>query len=249
MRVAAAPQRPKQALRNALALLLALAAGRAGATLVVTAPAGAPDALFYRNLSAMLDSLAQSSDPVIRRLHDAAAAAPGAIRFREMTDDPATWSSDGDPQRGHTEPDDGRPKREGRSAPTDATVFVPPAALEVGSPRWRSGLLVHELVHALDLASGRYNRDYTVRERRATFMQNLWRHDVGSRLRTSYHGRFATLDYQVAAAHGTIAAYANEIFTGAGFPKPPGAPAAASRHSALELRGPSAVVRARGEAG
>ncbi len=226
MRVAAAP-------RRALALLLVLAAGRAGATLVVTAPAGAPDAPFYRNLSAMLDSLAQSSDPVIRRLHDAAAAAPGAIRFREMTDDPATWSSDGDPQRGHTEPDDGRPKREGRSAPTDATVFVPPAALEVGSPRWRSGLLVHELVHALDLASGRYNRDYKVRERRASFMQNVWRHDVGSRLRVTYHGRFATVDYQVAAQQGAIAAYANYIFTRADFP-PPAAPAKAASHA---LRG------------
>jgi len=217
----------------------------ASARLVVDGPAHAADPAFYRKLGAMLDSLARSNDAYIRRLHDAAAAAPGAIRFREMTDDPATWSSDGDPQRGHTEPDDGRPKREGRSAPTDATVYIPQAALEPGSPRWRSGLLVHELVHALDLASGRYNRDYTVRERRATFMQNLWRHDVGSRLRVSYHGRFATLDYQFASEHGEIAAYAGYIFARADFPKPPAAPDKAASHTACcdELRGSAVAAR------
>lgn len=218
------------------ALVLAGLVQPACARLVVQDPAQAVDPAFDRMLGAMLDALGRSNDAVIRRLHDAAAAAPGAIRFREMTDNPATWSSDGDPQRGHTEPDDRRPKREGRNAPTDATVFIPQVALEVGSARWRSGLLVHELVHALDLASGRYNRDYTVRERRATFVQNVWRHDVGSRLRVSYHGRFATVDYQSAAQHGAIAAYADYIFTRADFPLP-AAPAKAASHA---LRGAGA---------
>jgi len=94
-------------------------------------------------------------------------------------------------------------------------------ALDPGGPRWRSGLLIHELVHALDLVTGRYNRDYSVRERRAVFMQNVWRLHVGSKLRVSYHGDFATLDYQYAARHGTITEYANYIFTRADFPKPP----------------------------
>jgi len=204
--------------------LLACIAQPAVAGLVVDDPAHS--AAFERKLGEMLDALARSNDVYIRRLHDAAATAPGAIRFREMTGDPATWSSDGDPQRGHTEPADGRPKRAGRHAPTDATVFIPQGALEVGSPRWRSGLLVHELVHALDLAAGRYHGDYTVRERRATFMQNVWRHDVGSPLRVSYHGRFATLDYQFAAAHGELAAYASDVFMRADFPPAPAAPAA-----------------------
>jgi len=212
------PSRSKRLWPGALGLVLVCIAQAAVARLVVDDPAHAGDRAFQRQLGAMLDALARSNDATIRRLHDAAAAAPGTIRFREMTDDPATWSSDGDPQRGHTEPADGRPKREGRSAPTDAVVFVPRIALEVGSPRWRSGLLVHELVHALDLATGRYNRDYTVRERRATFMQNLWRHEVGARLRVSYHGRFATLDYQHAARQGAIAAYADHVFTRADFP-------------------------------
>jgi hypothetical protein len=138
-----------------------------------------------------------------------------------MTDDRSTWSNDGDPDRGHTEPADGRPKREGRTKPTDATVYIPLSALEPGASRWKSGLLVHELVHALDLATGRYNRDYTIRERRATFMQNLWRTHVGFKLRVSYHGRFATLDYQYASRHAAIDRYADFVFTRADFPKAP----------------------------
>ncbi len=35
----------------------------------------------------------------------------------------------------------------------------------------KNGMLVHELVHALDLASGRYHRDSSVRERRVVFLQ------------------------------------------------------------------------------
>ena len=100
-------------------------------------------------------------------------------------------------------------------------MFIPQTAVEIGSRRWGSGLLVHELVHALDLATGRYNRDYMVRERRATFMQNVWRHHVGAKLRASYHNQFATLDYQYAARQRSIADYATYIFNWADFPKAP----------------------------
>jgi hypothetical protein len=53
----------------------------------------------------------------------------------------------------------------------------------------------------------------------------VWRHQVGSPLRTSYHGRFPTLDYQEAVGHGKVAEYARYIFTGSDFPAPPSAPA------------------------
>jgi hypothetical protein len=207
-----------QVLASVLALLAGFTADFANASPVFDDSASAASSDFYRKLRAALDALGRSDSLHIRQLHAAVAVAPGTIHFREMTDDPSTWSSDGDPNRGHTNPADRRTKRDGRAAPTDAAVFVPRAALEIGGPRWPSGLLVHELVHALDLASGRYNRDYRVRERRATFMQNVWRSHVGSRLRTSYHGEFATLDYQYAARHGTIAQYAEYIFTRADFP-------------------------------
>jgi len=205
-----------------LACALALAAPAVCARLVVGDPASTESAAFTRQLGTALDALAKADDPRIRELVAAAAAAPGSIRVRQLTDDPATWSGDGDRNRGHTEPADGRPKREGRTTPTDATIFVPLAALEPGNARWNSGLLVHELTHALDLASGRYNRDYTVRERRATFMQNLWRQHVGAELRVSYHDRFATLDYQHAVRSGELALYAHYIFTRADFPPPQG---------------------------
>ena len=211
----------RQSFLTVLALVISLTAGICGATLAVDDPDRADNPDFYRKLHAMLESLERSDDPYIRQLRAEVLAAPGAVRFRRMTDDRSTWSNDGDPDRGHTEPSDGRPKSKGRTAPTNATIFIPQSALEPGGSRWRSGLLVHELVHALDLATGRYNRDYTVRERRATFMQNVWRHRVGAALRVSYHGKFSTLDYQDASRHGTIAKYVNYIFTRADFPKTP----------------------------
>jgi hypothetical protein len=204
-----------------LLVMFALATSPARAVLVVDSPAGSSNPRFYEQLRAALAILAKSDDPHMRQLHAAAVAAPGVINFRQITDDRATWANDGDRNRGHTEPTDGRPKREGRSKPTDATIFLPQSGVEPGSSRWKSGLLVHELVHALDLASGRYNRDYRVRERRAVLVQNIWRHRVGFQLRTSYHGAFPTLDYQYAETRGTTGEYVNYIFTRADFPEAP----------------------------
>lgn len=204
-----------------LLVVFALATNSASAVLVVDTPAGASDPPFYEQLRAALAILAKSEDLHIRQLHAAVVAAPGSIRFRRITEDRATWHSDGNPNRGYAQPSDGRPKREGRSKPTDATIFIPQSAVEPGSSRWKSGLLVHELVHALDLASGRYNRDYRVRERRAVLMQNIWRYRAGFQLRTSYHGAFPTLDYQYAEARGATGEYVSYIFTRADFPEAP----------------------------
>ncbi len=214
---------------SALALILAAAAESAVAVLVVEGPAGSGNPGFYDKLRAALAILERSDEPNLRRLHAAAVAAPGRISFREMTDDPASWHSDGNPDRGHTEPDDGRPKREGRDRPADATIFIPRSALEPGSARWRSGLLVHELVHALDLATGRYNRNYVLRERRAVFVQNLWRQHIGFQFRDSYHGKFPTLDLQFASQRGTIPEYLNYLYTRKDFPDPPPAAPAGGR--------------------
>jgi Effector protein len=177
---------------------------------------------FYRQLDSALATLDKSGDPHIRHLLAGLRAAPGRITIRQMTGDPSTWSSKGDPDHGHTNPDDGRPKNSYRGAPTSAATFVPLSAIQPGHDQWRNGVLVHELVHALDLATGHWNSDTSVRERRATFMQNLWRRHVGTPLRESYHGRFATQDYQHAARQGTITEYVDYILTQSDFPKPPG---------------------------
>ena len=175
---------------------------------------------FQDQLRAALTMLARSNDPAIKQLHAQLESAAGVVTFRQMTDDRATWSNDGDPTRGHIEPSGGGPKHDGRTSPTDATIYIPQTAVDPGSERWRSGLLVHELVHGLDLATGRYNPDYRVRERRAVFLQNIWRERTGFPLRTSYHGAFPTMDYQYAKSVGLTASYLEYIFRRSDFPGP-----------------------------
>jgi hypothetical protein len=201
----------------AAAMALALAPGLAGAGLTV---AHSGDPSFHARVVAALAALEKSEDAAIRQLHAAVRAAPSSITIRQITDDSATWHRDGDPDRGHTDPADGKPKSRGRTTPTAAIVFIPASAVDPRKARWHGGLFVHELVHALDLAYGRYHRDYTVRERRAVFLQNVWRARLGFSLRTSYHGRFATLDYQDAARRGSLERYARYVFTRADFPPP-----------------------------
>jgi hypothetical protein len=201
---------------------IALLPAAAAAGLVTDAPNGVNEPKFYENLRAMLDQLSKSKDPIIRELYETAKNAPASIHFRPMTDDRSTWNSDGTRTRAHTEPDDKRPKREGRSKPTGATVFVPPNAVDPANAH-KSGVLVHELTHAIDLAYGRYNKTAAVRERRAVFIQNVWRARVGGPLRTSYHDRFPTLDYQEAERRSAIDEYVRYIFTRSDFPSPPAA--------------------------
>ena len=197
-------------------------AGPAGAVLVLEPmpeAAGPEHKIFHERLRKAVASLATAADPTIRRLHAAASAAPGRITFRPITDDRRTWASDGDRDRGHTEPADGRPKQEGRTRPTGAIIHLPPWGVDMASKRWSNGLLVHELTHALDLATGRYHPDNRVRERRAVFIQNLWRDRVGAALRVDYHGYFPTLDYQEAKRQRRIDEYVGYVFTRNDFPE------------------------------
>ena len=202
---------------TAAALLWCLLPALASAGLDVEAGA---DPAFRTKVVATLAALERCEDAVIRRLHAAVLAAPAAITVRQITEDPATWHADGDRDRGHTDPADGRPKGKGRSTSTGAIVYIPVSAVQPGNPRWKSGLFVHELMHAVDLAYGRYHPDYTVRERRAVFVQNVWRARLGAALRATYHGRFPTVDYQEAARRMTLDAYVRALFAGADFPPP-----------------------------
>ena len=208
-------------LRSSLAFIVSAWVCNAAAGLVAEAPAGVDEPRFYEQLQTMLAELARSKDPIIRRLYETAKASPATIHVRPITDDRSTWHPDGTRTRGHADPDDKRPKSQGRDKPSDATVFVPPEAVEPGKGNWKSGTLVHELTHAIDIANGRYNPDLAIRERRATFIQNIWRKQTGSALRTSYHNRFPTLDYQEAVKRDALDEYARYIFTRSDFPKPP----------------------------
>jgi len=210
--------------RVAACIVLASLARPARALLMLDAPralTGSRHHAFYEQLRQSLAVLAESPQPHVRQLLAAVAAAPAAVTFRPVTDDPATWASDGDRERGHTQPVDGRPKNEGRTRPTGADVYLPPWSVDMRTPRWHDGLLVHELVHALDLTTGHYHPDVRVRERRAVFMQNLWRDSTGTPLHGSYHGEFPTLDYQEAKREGRIEEYAAYVFHRSDFPHTP----------------------------
>ena len=94
-------------------------------------------------------------------------------------------------------------------------------------------MIHHELVHAHDIAYGQYARENPVRERRAVFMQNVWRARLGTPLRPTYHGRFDTLDYQDALRRGTLSELEDYIFNRSDFPPPPKGPiptASVKRH-------------------
>lgn len=205
-------------------LTLVLSIRPAAAVLVLTPPPEASDPqhkAFYANLAEAIQAVAKHDDPILRKLHAEAVAAPATIVFRPITDDRTTWASDGDRERGHTERADRRKKRQGASHPVGATIYLPPWAVEKSNRRFGSGTLVHEMTHALDLAAGRYSPVAALRERRAVFIANIWREHAGYRLRGSYHGQFPTPDYQAAKQAGRIADYAAYVFTRADFPDIP----------------------------
>jgi hypothetical protein len=185
-----------------LTLLLCLACG-ASAERAVETPPSQGDTEFERDLRELLEVLRESPQAELGRLIDRAENAPVEIVIVPITDDETTWHRSGKRSRSHTDPVDGRPTKLGRSEPTGARLYLNPEALRPGAKRYRNGTLVHELVHAVDLAYGQYNADYAVRERRAVFMQNLARELNGYKLRGSYHERFPTRHYQEAKTAGT----------------------------------------------
>ena len=200
-------------------LLWFWAASAAAGVSVETGP-GAPPS-FKAQTEALLEVLRTSPDAPVRELYARVAAAPVPITIRPVTDDSSTWHKDGDRTRSHTEPLRRLPKERRGKEPTGSTVFLNPESVQPGSKRWRSGVFVHELVHAMDFAYGRRDPDTSVRERRAVILQNVWRARQGRGLRSSYHDRFATLDYQHWRAQGRLDELYRYLFRRADLPPPP----------------------------
>jgi hypothetical protein len=182
----------------------------------------AGDTAFRAAVTAQIDSLRASDAPVLRKLIEVVSACPAMVEIRPMTDDPSTWHEDGSRDRGHADPADRKPKRLGRDRPTDSWLYIPPSAVQPQSRLWKSGVFVHELTHSMDLSCGRYHREGSVRERRAVWVQNYWRHRLGGvALRDDYHGQFATIDFQEGLRKRTLADYEPFLFTRSDFPQPP----------------------------
>jgi len=131
---------------------LALTANSAAGAIALDAPAGSRCLRFLKRVNTALAGLARSGAPPIGQLYEAINAVPGTIRFRPISDDPATWSKDGVRFRGHTELTDISINQEWSTRSTNAAVFLPERAVINGTAPWSSGVFVHELVHALDLA-------------------------------------------------------------------------------------------------
>ncbi len=199
------------------ALLLPSAAA---AALKVEAPNDAAGRAFKAEVAGLLAALKGSKGKTLKRLVAAAESAPADIVIRLVTDDPATWLHGVDRSSAHAAPDDGLPYGRARVKPTRAIVFTPAAYVDPKNVQWKSGVLVHELLHAIDLANGRFSGKDSVRERRAVFIQNMWRDEFGYPLRNDYHGKYDTHDYEDAKAHGRLEEVAERIFTGSDFPSP-----------------------------
>lgn len=167
-----------------------------------------------------MTALESSPDEPIRRLHSAVVDSPMPILIHPITKDRATWHEDGDRSRAHTEPALWRKngRGEARDRPVGSIVYLPAEAVDPRSSLWRNGVLVHELVHAMDLAYGRYHSDYRIRERRAVALQNIWRARHGHPLRTTYHRRFPTRDYQDALRGRTLERLMHHLFQRADLP-------------------------------
>lgn len=163
---------------------------------------------FDESVRSAIERIETHVNPVFGSVISTLKQAPVQITLSAIGDDPASIHPDGDPSRWHTDPVDGLPKRLGRDKPTGSVVYVNAKKFLKGNA---DDVLVHELMHAYDLATGRYHPSAEIRERRAVFMQNLWRDTIGRKLRSDYHGNFETLDYQHSKRDGTLDGALNDL--------------------------------------
>lgn len=156
---------------------------------------------------------AEAVSPHLNRLLHKARFSSARIWIRPISENPASWHSDGDRSRSHTRALDQKKRGASRGQYTDSVIYINPERIQLSSPSYAGGTLIHELVHAVDLASGRYHDDYRIREKRAVFFQNIWRNSQGKSLRRHYHNRFATLEYQQHALGNSIQSFVDYYFS------------------------------------
>jgi hypothetical protein len=216
--------------RIAMSLALAVAAGALVAGLA--APACADEialgsirietpegdlrgAEFRRSVMAGLRAM-QDKSPYLAQLLKAAQDAPLPIIVSPLMEDPRTYFR-GEPYRAHAGPAGPRAVGRGGWIGYPALMYLTLANV---NPYWsesKRGVLVHEFMHAVDLAYGRIHVDPLVAERRAVFMENVWRDAHGWILSEWYHdqrlGSFETLEYQRAKRQGVIARCVDRLLT------------------------------------
>ncbi len=166
---------------------------------------------FIMQIKAYL-SHAKNMSTYLQRLINEAESTPATITMKPITDDQATWHRNGEKFRSHTEALDDKGVGTARSKHTDSVIFINTDRIDPNHNSYKNGTLIHEIVHALDLAAGHYNGEYQTREKRAVFFENIWRDRFGKRLRSHYHHKFATTDYQSAKANQSLDDFVNHYF-------------------------------------
>lgn len=185
------------------ALLLA-SVHPADARIEYRAPKGSEGAYqpFFKNVSYQLQLMKTARDSNMQAFYEYVIRAPGVISIQPVTDDPATWleNNPNNKNRCHVKwiPSQSRPNDR------DAILYMVPQYVDPSHKSFRFGTLPHELVHATDYTYGHFHQERQYRERRGVFVENIWRDMVGHPLRTNYHNRFDTLDYQKAKAQGEV---------------------------------------------
>lgn len=156
--------------------------------------------------------------PELSRLINFAENSPHKVYIKPITEDSRTWHYSGKKSRSHTEADDFKKRGEQRNEPTTAIVYINVNRISKNHKSYKSGTLIHELVHAVDLINGKYSGDYIKREKRAVFFQNIWRNAHKKSLRKHYHKRFETTEYQDAIKSGKVTSFVLFYFKNNGIP-------------------------------
>ncbi len=162
---------------------------------------------FHRSVIAGLLAMRDKS-PHLAQLLRAAQDAPFPIAVRPTMEDPSTFAGR-DPYRPHARSVGPRSVGPGGVIGHPAAIYLTLANV---NPYWsesKRGMLPHELVHAVDIVYGRLHPDRLVRERRAVFMENVWRDTHGWLISERYFdgkiASFETFEYQRAKKQGAAA--------------------------------------------
>ncbi len=157
-------------------------------------------------------SEAKSSSKHLAKLIQNIERSASTVTIKPITNDQSTWHKSGKKSRSHTEALDNMGRGAARDTATNSIIFINTNRITQTHKTYNSGTLVHELVHALDLAHGKYHGSYPIREKRAIFFQNIWRYAHSRELRTDYHGRFETNEYQKSKRSGKLNQFVKYYF-------------------------------------
>ena len=172
---------------------------------------------FKNKINSYLDDV-ENSSIYLQQLINHAKHESSLITVRPITNDKSTWHKSGKKSRSHTKAKDRLPRGSQINRATDSIIFINVNRINPSHKSYKNGTFIHEIVHALDLAKGNYNKDYSIREKRAVFFQNIWREKHRTKLRKDYHGRFKTLEYQNGITNGNISKFVDYYFNNNGIP-------------------------------